>query len=286
MNGKQNLKPLYLDNQIIKMRKYLSTFLMVYIFIAQGCVREGSYKVTGNLPLPDGSVVTLWPDDHYHQIAGTKVNGNEFDLKIEGLRQGVYDLIVSWPDPNFVATKERNGSFITTPDSLRSNISLYLEPGKDYHLTTPVTDYTTVYGPTSQNLHPFPLLVATESTNTKDLQYFQGISEKITLAYGTKMDSINQVAKAFLAKNDPVNYGHSMREYEGLEKDFYDAQRFTATQTFISSHKASAISAYLIATTPYLKAHKAYFEWAIRQLDPSLKDNPYTKEAKRRIALN
>ncbi|MES2829866.1 MAG: hypothetical protein V4687_17035 [Bacteroidota bacterium] len=268
------------------MRKYLVAFLSVFVLLLQSCVQEGTYEVTGNLSLPDGAVITLWPDDHYHQIAGTVLKDNKFSLAIEGLQDGVYDVIISWPDPNFWDTKKKNGSFIATPDSLYTNLALYLESGQDYHITTTVTDYKTVFAATSQNLYPYPLTVKTGSPNTNDLHQIQQKWQKITVAYRKKMDSLNVLTRLYQDKNDMASYGRTMILLQGLDKNFYQAERFKATKNFIENHKASAISAYLIATAPNLREDKKYFESALKQLDPSLKDSRYTKEAQRRVALN
>ncbi|MHA4894599.1 hypothetical protein ACXZ1K_07610 [Pedobacter sp. PWIIR3] len=267
------------------MKHYFSGIIVLCLLLAQGCKQEGSYTIKGAFNLPDGAMVTLWPDDHYHQIAGTPIKDNQWKLNVEGLDEGVYDLLVTWPDPNFAATKIKNGSFLSTPDSLRSNLYLYLESGSDYELSCPVKDYTTVYAPTTANPKPFPLAVVTESVYTKDLHLMQSMQAVVTLAYQKKLDSLDVLVKGFLAKNDDVNYGKAMSEYQGLEKNFYEKERFKTIKRFIDTHKASAVSAYLIATAPNLKQEKAYFAKALAQLDPKLKDSRYAKEARRRIAL-
>ncbi len=267
------------------MKNYLGAIALMCLLIVQGCKQEGSYEVSGNLNLPDGAAVTLWPDDHAHQVAGTSIANNKFDINVDGIPEGVYDLIVSWPDPNFLATKTKNGSFLATPDSLTANVRLYLEPGNDYALSSPVNNYKTVYAPTTANQHPYPLAVATSSLNTKELHQILDLKEKITFAYRRKLDSLDVIGKALLAKNDEPNYGKIMTEYEGLGKSFHEREQFKATENFINSHRSSAISAYLIATAPNLKEEKAYFKAALLHLDPKLKDIPYAKEAKRRTSL-
>jgi hypothetical protein len=261
---------------------------LVYLLIcliAYGCTEEGTFKITGELNLPNESVVTLWPDDNSHQIAGATIKNKRFEMQVEALDEGVYNLLVSWKNPHREVQVLQNGSRLSTPDTLYSRTRIYLGPSSDYLLTSSVKDISTVLVPTEANSNPFRLEVTTNSQPTKDLQSYLLVIGKITNVFQKKLDSLNTLTNDALTKQDLINYRKLMDEYQGLDDSFFKRETFLARKSFIDGHVASPVSAYLIATAPDLKENKIYYQKAFNQLDPILLQNRYTLEAKRRLAL-
>ncbi|MFP5078720.1 hypothetical protein [Pedobacter sp. JCM 36344] len=268
------------------MRKcYTSIIFLLLSVTFYSCIREGTYKITGELGLPDQSVVTLWPDDNSHQIAGVTVADHKFQMKIEALDEGVYNLLISWKNPNRQAQILKNGSRLGTPDTLFSRTRIYLDPNSDYHITSPIKDISNVSIPTRTNLNPFPINVNTNSEATKELQSYLAVISRVTLVFQKKLDSLNFLATVAQAKDDMINYRKIMDEYEGLDDGFFKGEIFRAREAFIDRHKTSPVSAYLIATAPDLKDKRVYYQQAVRKLDAALQQNRYTIEAKRRLAI-
>ena len=267
------------------MRKYLqSIFLCFLIFAMQSCRQEGTYQITGEVMLPEGSVVTLWPDDNSHQIAGAGIANHQFKMEVEGLDEGVYNLLVSWKNPNREAQVLKSGSKLNTPDTLYATTTIYLSPNADYHVGSSIKDITQVSVPTKDNPNPFPLITQTNSQASKDLQLYLNELANITNVFQEKQDSLSMLINAAQTKNDLESYGKNMKEYEGLGDGFLKETRFLARKKFVNTHLASPISAYIIAMAADLKENKNFYQQAVDRLDASLKLNRYTIEAKRRLA--
>ncbi|MES2829435.1 MAG: thioredoxin family protein [Bacteroidota bacterium] len=159
-----------------------------------------------------------------------------------------------------------------------------MEKGRYYQVSSNITDTAAIINAKPKSKKILKLNIETNSILTKQLLSLEHGRIIIFKRYEAKRDSILLLSDQLLSKNDIETYKSQLNNYHNLYKNYYLRECEKIEHQFIQQNKGSAIAAYLISSAPDLSQNRIFYNLIINQLDPALKLNRYSIDAKSKLA--